>query len=391
MMTKNIIHSILKKIHVGAIKITYWNGETIKYGTGTPYCHVTVTTAAAGRKLLKNMSLGFGEGYMDGTIKVKGALEGPMRLLAENMDSFKRLEATDKLNLRNRNTKRKQSKQIKHHYDIGNDFYKLWLDKSMTYTCAYFKSPKDSLEKAQKQKLEHVLRKLQLQKGQKLLDIGCGWGALLIKAAQEYGVSGLGVTLSQEQHRHATTAAKRAGVDHLVSFELANYLDLPKRDLQFDRIVSVGMFEAVGRKNLKDYYKVIDKLLVPGGISVLHTITQEREVRTNPWIDKYIFPGGYIPSVREVVSALPNYNFRMIDYENLRMHYATTLDHWHKNFVKQKTAVLKMHDERFYRMWELYLVSSEASFRYWDNSLSQFVFTKGLNNKLPLTREFLYK
>lgn len=382
---------MLRHIRYGALKITYWDGQTVTYGTGKPYNHIIVKSPKAIRAILKNMSLGFGESYMNGLIDIKGPLDGPVRLVAKNKHIFRPLAINRITRLRQRNTKRRQARQIQHHYDIGNDFYKLWLDKSMTYTCAYFRNANDSLEKAQRQKIEHVLKKLQLHPGQSLLDIGSGWGSLLITAAKQYGTYGLGVTLSKEQYAHATKAAKKAKVDHLVQFKLMNYQDVPSLNKQFDRIVSVGMFEAVGRHNLKTYYRLLADLLKPGGISVLHTITQEREISLEPWLDKYIFPGGYIPSYRQVVKAFPKYNFRLVDYENLRIHYAMTLDHWLDRFEHHKKDVLKMYDERFYRMWKFYLASSSGSFRYWDMSLSQFVFTKGLNNDLPLTRERLYR
>jgi cyclopropane-fatty-acyl-phospholipid synthase len=170
-----------------------------------------------------------------------------------------------------------------------------------------------------------------------------------------------------------------------------NYQDLAETDSQFDRIISVGMFEHVGKGNHASYFAAVDKMLKPKGLSVLHSITHAREIPADPWTDKYIFPGGYIPSVRETVAHLPRHEFQLIDYENLRIHYAMTLDEWWRRFESHKDKVLKMFDERFYRMWRLWLSGSSAAFRYGDLSLSQFVFTKGLNNELPLTREFLYK
>jgi len=341
--------------------------------------------------MLKELGLGFGESYMDGLIEVDGPLDQINRLADENKPAFKFMNRLRFVRAKNLNVRDNQRNQIAHHYDIGNDFYKLWLDKSMTYSCAYFKTKNDTLEQAQSQKVEHALHKLQLQKGMSLLDIGCGWGTLMIHAAKEYGVSGLGITLSKNQQRQATTAAKKAGVDKLVKFKLMNYQDLAETDRQFDRIISVGMFEHVGQRNHAGYFAAVDKMLKPKGISVLHTITHSCEIPPDPWIDKYIFPGGYIPSVRETVAHLPDFNFQLLDYENLRMHYAMTLDEWWRRYEMHKDTVLKMFDERFYRMWQLYLASSSAAFRYGQLTLSQFVFSKGLNNELPLTRDFLYK
>lgn len=391
MITKRILDAALRKLQSGAIKVTYWDGTSAKYGKGKSYFSVTVKSPKAARAMLRNMSLGFNEGYMNGDIELKGDPRNVVRLIAENRRVFTGLGASQLLRPNRRNSHRRQAKQIQHHYDLGNDFYKLWLDKSMTYSCAYFHKPSDSLEKAQKQKVDYILRKLQLEKGQSLLDIGSGWGTLLITAAQDYGVSGLGITLSKEQLKHSRAEAERAGVADRVKFELINYQDLAKRNLLFDRIVSVGMFEHVGKGNHKDYYRAVDKMLKPQGLSVLHTITQEREHKVDSWVDKYIFPGGYLPSIREIVRALPKYNFRLVDYENLRIHYAMTLDNWLERYEKHKTRVIDMYDERFYRMWRLYLAHSSSDFRYWNISISQYVFTKGLNNNLPLTREHLYK
>jgi cyclopropane-fatty-acyl-phospholipid synthase len=387
---KRIFHQLLLKIRHGAVTVRYWDGSVVTYGTGKPYFTLIVKEPAAIRAMLRGMSLGFGESYMNGLLDIEGDLTKVGQLVSENAGAFKGLSRTNITALRNFNRRDTQQQQIQHHYDLGNNFYKLWLDKSMAYSCAYFKTPADSLEKAQVQKIDHVLRKLQLEKGQRLLDIGSGWGALLIRAAQEYGVTGLGITLSREQLEHATEAAKKAGVDKQIRFELLNYQDLAEQGELFDRVVSVGMFEHVGRRNQAAYFQAVDKLLKPGGISVLHTITNEHDTASDPWIDRYIFPGGYIPSIHSVVNQMPNRNFRLVDYENLRIHYAMTLNEWWRRFEQYKDKVIKMYDERFYKMWRLYLASSASGFRYGELSLSQFVFTKGINNNLPLTREFLY-
>lgn len=390
-MEKYLLDKFLGRMKYGVLKVTYWDGSSVNYGDGIPTVHIVIKKRSVARAILRNVSLGFGEGYMNGLIDIDGPLEEINRLTSENSQAFNSFQRTRFTSLRAKNRRGNQQKHISYHYDLGNDFYKLWLDASMTYSCAYFRKATDSLETAQQQKVDHTLKKLQLEKGMKLLDIGSGWGTLLITAAKKYGVSGLGVTLSDQQYKHSVAAAKKAGVDHLISFELTNYQDLAERDVHFDRIVSVGMFEHVGRKNQQDYFKAVSDMLEPGGISVLHTITNQVETTADPWIDKYIFPGGYIPATRQVVHELPRYDFRLTDYENLRIHYAMTLEEWLRRFEMHKKTVLGMYDERFYRMWKLYLASSAGTFRYGDLSLSQFVFTKGINNNLPLTREFLYK
>lgn len=377
---------LLGRLNKGGVRVTYWDDETHTFGPSEPYFHLIIKKPIALRAMFKNMTLGFGESYSDGSVEIEGPLTGVIRIVSENQQVFSGVGKALNFAKLNKNTKSKQKGYIAHHYDLGNDFYKLWLDKSMTYSCAYFTSAKDKLEDAQKQKVEHILQKLQLRKGQSLLDIGSGWGTLLITAAKKYGVTGLGVTLSEEQLAHAQEAAKKEKVADKVTFELANYQDLPGRGLTFDRIVSVGMFEHVGKGNHKHYYEAVQKMLKPDGLSVLHTITQQREMPTDPWIDKYIFPGGYLSSTREIVQSLPEYGFRLTDYENLRIHYAMTLEEWMKRYEKRESKVIKMFDERFYRMWHLWLASSASSFRYGELDLSQFVFTKGIQNDLPLTR-----
>jgi cyclopropane-fatty-acyl-phospholipid synthase len=392
MLEKALLNQVLRLVKVGSLKVTYWSGETVTFGNGELYAHMTIHNPKAIRAMAKNPTLGFGESYMNGDIDYEGDLRMIGKLVTDNQEIPKRLAklkvtAPQRLNPNRKST---QAKQIQHHYDLGNDFYKRWLDESMTYSCAYFKSPKDTLEQAQEQKLDHVLAKLQLKPGMSLLDIGSGWGQLLIRAAQNYGVTGHGITLSKEQYRHSKAEAKKLGLADKLTFELINYQDLAKREIVFDRVVSVGMFEHVGRGNHEDYFKAVDKLLRPGGITVLHTISNQRPDPIDPWIDRYIFPGGYLPTVAEITHLSPRFDWQLLDYENLRIHYAMTLHEWSRRFEAHKSWVLKRYDERFYRMWRLYLAGSESGFRWGDLGLSQFVFSKGVNNDLPLTRDFLY-
>jgi cyclopropane-fatty-acyl-phospholipid synthase len=385
------IDKMLKRLQHGTLEVTFWDDTVKTYGTGKPTAKVTIKSPAVIKAMIKNLSLGTGEAYMNQSLEITSSLDDFFRVVFENQKSLGKLLTNQFGYRRLANKKDVQKSYIAHHYDLSNDFYKLWLDNdTMAYTCAYFRTKNDSLETAQTQKFDHVLRKVQLKKGDHVLDIGCGWGHLLIRAAKKYGATGLGVTLSEEQLKYATAMAKKEGVADKVKFELTNYQDLYDRDIQFDRIWSVGIMEHVGKGNLDDYFKVVDKLLKPGGVSFIHTISQQEEIITDAWIDKYIFPGGYLPSVREVVAKMPEYNFRLIDYENIRLHYAMTLDEWLKRFEAHKDEVIKMFDEEFYRMWRYWLAASSASFRYGPTDLSQFVFTKGINNELPLTREHIY-
>ncbi|MGB3023234.1 MAG: cyclopropane-fatty-acyl-phospholipid synthase family protein [Candidatus Saccharimonadales bacterium] len=393
MFEKKILDKALGAMQRGGIAITYWDGETRKYGPDKPYATIHINDASVVRRMMRNTSLGFGECYAEGLIEVDGPLTSIIRLSAENPISVHNLlSSIGKVKLK-KNYHKTQKSYIAHHYDIGNDFYKLWLDESMLYTCAYFRTPKDTLEMAQQQKIAHVLKKLRLEKGMSLADLGCGWGDLLITAAKQYGVSGIGVTLSEEQVKHANQRAKAEKVDNLVHFRLMNFQDLPAhmKGKQFDRVVSVGMMEHVGKGNMDTYFRAVDALLKPGCISLMHYISVHTETDNDPWIDKYIFPGGYLQSIRQSIAILPKYNFYLTDYESLRMHYAMTCREWRRRFNAHKKDVVSMFDEQFYRMWDFWLACSEASFEYGNIDLSHFVFTKGIVNDLPLTREDWYQ
>ncbi len=390
-MEKLFIDKLLGRFKIGTLTVTYWDGETRIYGSGEPSADLKINDVKAARAVMKNLSLGVGESYMNGTLETSD-LQTFFNLAFQNMSEFRPLWAKfDRVGKFMRNTKKTQEAQIQHHYDLGNDFYKMWLDKdTMTYTCAYFKTRDDSIEKAQAQKIDHVLKKLQLKKGMRVVEFGCGWGHLLVTAAKKYGVSGLGVTLSTEQHAYASKLAKKEKVDHLVKFELKNYQDLMKLDEQFDRVYSVGIFEHVGENNQDQYFRVVDHLLKPGGISLLHSITDHYGGH-EPWINKYIFPGGYLHRPAEMVKYLEPYDFRLLDYESLRPHYAMTLDAWWVAFEKHKKKVIDMFGEEFYRMWRFYLLACAGNFRHGSLDLSQLVFSKGINNELPLTREHIYR
>jgi len=392
MISKAVFEQSLSRIKGGSMEIDFWGQEKKVYGEGQPLIGLRFKDPKVVNEIVRKMDLGFGEAYMDERIDVVfGDLDQLLRLVELNSVSFRGILASANQYRYNRNIKRNQREQIHAHYDVGNDFYKLWLDDTMTYTCAYFKTPKDTLEQAQRQKIDHVLRKLQLEPGHEFVDIGCGWGHLVVRAAKLYGAKGRGVTLSRQQYEYAVELAKREGVSDLAQFENINYQDLLPTDKQYDRVISVGILEHVGKGNHRQYFDVVNALLKPGGVSVLHSITHQKEQPVPAFIDKYVFPGGYIPSSREIISLLPEYEFRMIDYENLRVHYDMTLCEWLKRFEEHVDEIRKTYGEKFVRMWRLYLVGSIASFRYGSNDLSQIVFTKGINNNLPLTREFLYK
>lgn len=337
--------------------------------------------------------LGVGEQYMLGNLEFKGDMDKalvtfssiffngmPGSFLFDSLDKLKRVAFPE--------TKDKSLKDVGAHYDISNDFYSLFLDATMTYSCAYFHSPTDSLEKAQLQKYEHICRKLQLKKGETLLDVGCGWGGMLIYAAKNYGVNGHGITLSKNQYSYAKEKIKQLKLDKLITIELKDYRDIKGK---FDKFVSIGMFEHVTEKYYGDYFSMIKSCLKEGGIGVLHTIGCNWVTGhpIDPWLNTYIFPGTYIPAATELMKYSALYGQYPQDLENLRQHYALTLRQWSKNFETHYSSVSIEKGEKFVRMWRLYLKACRASF-VGMTQLWQLTFTNGVNNSYPLTRKHLY-
>jgi cyclopropane-fatty-acyl-phospholipid synthase len=388
-MEQKILNKVLSQIRHGTLNVTFWDGRKESFGKGAPQVDIRINSSGILRKAIRNPSLVFGESYMNGDIELLSPLADMLELARLNPLNLEFGNLLGRMRGLNKNKKTNQAKYIAHHYDIGNEFYELWLDSTMSYSCAYFESPKDSLEKAQRQKTDHILRKLQLKPGMQLLDIGSGWGYLLVTAAKKYKVKGLGVSLSHEQVKFAQALAKREGVDKLVKFKYLNYQDIPSTK-KFERIVSVGFFEHVGRNNLDNYFKALDRHLLPDGISVLHSISHKDESSTDPWVDKYIFPGGYLPSVRETTSLMANHDFYLFDYENLGQHYGMTIEKWLASYERNKSKITSMYDERFYRMWHLYLIVAMLTFKTGSSGLSQWTFKKGKNPSWPLTRKYIY-
>lgn len=374
----------------------FWDGTVKRYGQGEPVFVVVIKNASVLPRFMSDVALGFGEAYMHGEIEVEGSLEELLHVfhamsVKQRPYSLKSALVAWLIGRGLKNRLGQAQKNIRRHYDIGNDFYRLWLGKERLYSCAYFKTADDSIDQAQGQKLEHICRKLFLKPGETLLDIGCGWGGLIIHAAKYYGVSAHGITLSQDQYDEATRRIAAEGRADRVTVEIVDYRELAARGRQFDKISSIGMFEHVGRDNMKTYFDATDRLMKPGAVGLLHTIGTMRGQGVGAWTQKYIFPGAYLPGLRQLTRVMANFPFRIVDIENLRPHYALTLDHWHQAFEANVDTIRKMYSEEFVRMWRLYLVGSAAGFRYGRLDLWQIQFTKGLRNDLPLTRDYLYQ
>ena len=391
-INKNIVKSIAEHLSDKPFDLEYWDGEIIKYGEGEPEFKLIIKNFPSKKELLSDPSVALGEAYMKGDIDIEGDLQKFFESIIRNKDSFMNKNTVFRLASKIKAPSlMKSKKDIAHHYDIGNDFYSLWLDKTMSYSCGYFKNPTDTLYDAQMNKIHHILKKLNLKEGQHLLDIGCGWGYLIIEAAKLYKVKALGITLSEEQFKKAKERIKEEGLEDLVDVQLMDYRNLEKSNLEFDRIVSVGMAEHVGHANLPLFFKNVDSVLKESGLFLLHNITNLVETEGNKWITTYIFPGGYLPTLREELNIAADINFRTLDVESLRLHYMKTLEEWCKNFMNHLNEERDMFDDEFLRMWHLYLATCAAAFHYWDIDIHQILFSKGINNTLPMTRKYLYE
>ncbi len=347
-------------------------------------------------KLLLHPDLYFGEAYTNGSIVIEnGNLTEFLEIALENIGRGEINYYSSFLNqikgfyrtLTNFNLIKKSKKNVEHHYDISEKLYDLFLDKNRQYSCAYFKNENDTLEQAQENKMNHIIKKLNLKPNQRVLDIGSGWGTLAIEIAKKTKCEVVGITLSENQLKYSKEKAKELNLENQVDFRLIDYRQLNEK---FDRIVSVGMFEHVGRKFYQTYFNSVSKLLSEDGVALIHTIGSTMPPRNpHPWITKYIFPGGYTPSLSEVSLPIEKSGLMISDLEVLRTHYAHTLRNWKKRFLSKKSEVLEMFDERFFRMWEFYLVGCEMAFKWGDQVVYQFQLIKK-NNTTPTTRDYIY-
>ena len=347
-------------------------------------------------KLLLLPDLYFGEAYTNGSAVIEnGSITDFLEIAMKNIgrgetniyaQTIKKVFGTYRY-LTNFNFINRSKSNVAHHYDISEKLYDLFLDENRQYSCAYFKNDNDSLETAQKNKMNHIIKKLNLKNNQKVLDIGSGWGNLAIEIAKQSKCEVTGITLSENQLKYSQNKVKELNLENQVNFKLMDYRELNEK---FDRVVSVGMFEHVGRKFYGKYFEKVSNLLSDDGLALIHTIGSVMTPRDpHPWITKYIFPGGYTPSLSEVAKPIERSGLIISDMEVLRMHYSHTLRHWKERFLGKKDKVLTMFDEKFYRMWEFYLAGCEMAFKWGDQVVFQFQLTKDLTTA-PNTRDYIY-
>ena len=386
-----LTRGLLNSVGNPPIRVTLWNGESIFTATSNPVADMRIANRSCLLKMLINPELYFGDAYCNGSIEVDGDLvkliEAVYQGLARVRSTGLRSRLSKWLNRGHVNTLSDSRENIHHHYDLGNEFYKLWLDQQMVYTCAYFSSPDITLEQAQIAKMDHVCRKLRLRPDETVVEAGCGWGALALHMATQSGVRVKAFNISHEQIDYAKARAHALGVEHRVEFIEDDYRNVNGR---FDVFVSVGMLEHVGREFYHELRRVIYRCLDDNGRGLIHSIGRNQPNPFNPWIERRIFPGAYPPSLREMLEVVEDWDFSVLDVENLRQHYALTLKHWLQRFENASSRVKEMYDECFVRAWRLYLAGSIASFNTGDMQLFQVLFARGTSNDIPWTRAYLY-
>ena len=395
MQLARFLNKVVK--HDGFVLI---DANSKKYVIGNPKKEKTITVKLLDKKLhyklLLYPDLYMGEAYTDGTLIIEnGSLTEFLEIVMKNLGRneinifgkiIKRIRGTYRY-LTNFNVAKKSKSNVAHHYDISDNLYDLFLDPKRQYSCGYFKDPNDSLEMAQDNKIDHLIKKLNLKPNQKVLDIGSGWGSLAIEIAKKTKCEVTGITLSENQYKYSLDKAKKNNLENQVQFKLTDYRSLNEK---FDRIISVGMFEHVGRKFYKTFFKQVNNLLNNNGLALIHTIGSVNSPRDpQPWITKYIFPGGYTPSMSEITSPIEKSGLIISDIEVLREHYSHTLRNWKERCINNKSKILEMFDEKFFRMWEFYLASCELTFKWGDQVVFQFQLTKDLTTA-PTTRDYIY-
>ncbi len=382
----------------GSIEIETASGRKFRVGDGSgEEVRVRFSDKAAQWAFIRDPGLRFGELYMDGRVKVeRGTIYDVLAIASRNVSRFGQffwLGAIDRFRaalnrLRGPNNLVRARRNVRHHYDLNRRLYELFLDSDRQYSCAYFEHPSSSLDEAQLAKKRHIAAKLLIEPGDRVLDIGCGWGGMALYLARFCGAKVTGITLSCEQFALAQQRAAETSQSSLIDFRLQDYREIDER---FDRIVSVGMFEHVGRHYYDTFFRQIAKLLDADGIALLHTIGVEHPPQPpDPWVAKYIFPGGYIPSLSDIMPSIERAGLLVADIEVLRLHYADTLRLWRERFLARRAEAAALYDERFCRMWEYYLASAECGFRFHGQVVFQIQLAKKIDS-LPLTRDYIVR
>jgi len=384
-----LLRRVLDAMGSPRFAVALWDGFKISPKGAAPVATVNIHSRSALNQLLRQGDMGFGDAFSNGGISVEGDLVA-MLVAAFTVPEPTGIAAVVK-RLQQRkpraNTKDVSRENIHHHYDIGNDFYRLWLDKEMQYTCAYFPEDDLTIEAAQQAKMDHVCRKLQLRPGDRVAEAGCGWGGLARHMALNYGAKVSSWNVSAEQVQYATDRAKAEGYDDRVTYVLDDYRNITG---EYDAFVSVGMLEHVGLDNYTELGSVVDRCLTQNGRALVHTIGRNRPRLMNAWIEKRIFPGAYPPTLKEMMEIFEPNRFSVLDVENLRLHYAKTLAHWLARYDASDEQVQAEFGEDFARAWRLYLAGSQAAFLAGGLQLLQVVFTRERNNELAATRRHLY-
>lgn len=391
-LNHRLVRWILKRAGNPRISVRLWDGSEFWVTESPPVACMELKEPRAALELLRAHSIGFGECYSKGLIEVHGDLlafanEITAAITCKHADRFYGPKIGSLLHAMRDNSLARSRNNVHHHYDLGNAFYKLWLDERMLYTCAYFESPAATLAEAQLSKLDHVCRKLRLQRGQNVIEAGCGWGGLALHMAEHYGVKVIAYNNSHEQVAFARQKAAAMNLDGRVTFIEDDYRNIAGR---CDAFVSVGMLEHVGLANFRTLGAIIGRCLKPNGVGLIHSIGRSHPQKADAWIVKHIFPGGHMPSLSEMTRVFEPHKFSIIDVENLRLHYARTCALWLQNFATVADKVAGMYDDEFVRMWQLYLAGSSAGFQSGTLQLYQILFAPAGNNKVPWTRKYQY-
>ena len=386
---RRLLARMMESLGNPPLRVVLWDGQEIPSDADTRVAQVLVRDRGALLKLIADPQLQFGELYTAERIDVQGNLADLLEAVYRAMPRAGKGKIGQKLLAplvdAQRDTFAGARRNISHHYDIGNDFYKLWLDKELVYTCAYFPSPTVGLEEAQLTKLDYVCRKLRLKPGERVVEAGCGWGALALHMAKRYGVTAKAYNISKEQISFARQRAVAEGLEGQVEFIEDDYRNIRG---EFDAFVSVGMLEHVGTDNYQELGAVMDRCLKDKGRGLIHSIGRDYPASMDAWIERHIFPGACPPSLSQMMQIFEPCNFSVVDVENLRLHYAKTLEHWLQRYEATAEQVAEMFGSTFVRMWRLYLAGSLAAFRSGDLQLFQVIFTRCGDNAIPWTRHY---